>query len=401
MGSVFKVNPRCRFWYVKYKGADGRMYCESSRCERKEDAKKILRAKESKIDQGVPITPAVGKVTLDEAVEDLSAFYRKKGRAASLKGAERRARLHLAPFFGGKRRLATISSADIDAYVAKRQADSIRTKAARTTITEDGTELVEPEKRKPVSSAQINRELQLLRRLFTLAIRNGRLMTRPSIELLAEAPPRSGFFERDQIDALCAHLPAEVQPIVRFMFITGWRLSEVLGLEWNRVDFTGRGHVRLASGTTKNGEARLFPMTIELRQLMEARQAAKAAAELETEQIIPWVFFRLIAEGRGGPLKAHAVKTFTKAWKSACAKAGCPGRIPHDLRRSAIRTFVRRGLGEHTAMALSGHKTSSVFRRYDIVSADDLEDAAAKLDAAPQPAPSEDRSAVVRKFAAR
>jgi integrase len=385
VGSVFRVNKKCRFWYVKYKGADGRWYCESSRCDTKEGAKKYLRAKESKIDEGVPITPEVGKLSLADAVEDLTAFYRKKGRAASLKGLERRARLHLYPFFGAKRRLASIASADIDAYVVKRQADTFLTKKG---------------KQKPVSPAQINRELQSLRRLFTLAIRNGKLMSRPAIELLKEAAPRSGFFEREQIDELCAFLPADVEPIVRFMFITGWRLSEVLKLEWNRVDFSGRGHVRLASGTTKNGEARLFPMTTELRELMEARQKAKASAELETKQIIPWVFFRLIAEGRGGPKKAHRVKAFAKSWKTACEKAGCPGRIPHDLRRSAIRTFVRSGLSEHTAMALSGHKTSSVFRRYDIVSAADLEEAAAKLDAAPALQSEEERGRV-RKFAAR
>ena len=52
-------------------------------------------------------------------------------------------------------------------------------------------------------------------------------------------------------------------------------------------------------------------------------------------------------------------------------------------RRSAVRTFVRRGTSVHTAMALSGHKTSSVFRRYDIVSPEDLWDAAWKLDSAP------------------
>jgi len=47
----------------------------------------------------------------------------------------------------------------------------------------------------------------------------------------------------------------------------------------------------------------------------------------------------------------------------------------------AVRNFVRRGITEHTAMKLSGHKTASIFRRYDIVSPEDLRDAARKLDA--------------------
>ena len=69
-----------------------------------------------------------------------------------------------------------------------------------------------------------------------------------------------------------------------------------------------------------------------------------------------------------------------KSWKAACKAAGCLGRIPHDVRRSPVRTSSAAGSGEHTAMKLSGHKTSSVFRRYDIVSPDDLREAARKLD---------------------
>ena len=58
---------------------------------------------------------------------------------------------------------------------------------------------------------------------------------------------------------------------------------------------------------------------------------------------------------------------------SGAARRGLPGRIPHDLRRSAVRSFVRAGLSEHVAMRLSGHLTASVFRRYDVVSEDDLD----------------------------
>jgi len=91
------------------------------------------------------------------------------------------------------------------------------------------------------------------------------------------------------------------------------------------------------------------------------------------------VFVRLVAAGRGGPKKAQRIVSLTKAWKAACAAAGCPGRIPHDLRRTAVRNMVRRGVPERVAMQLTGHKTRSIFERYNIVSAGDLRTAAVQL----------------------
>jgi integrase len=71
---------------------------------------------------------------------------------------------------------------------------------------------------------------------------------------------------------------------------------------------------------------------------------------------------------------------FNKAWRKARVAAGCPGRIPHDFRRTAVRTLVRAGVPERVAMQLTGHKTRAVFERYNIVSSGDLRDAARRLD---------------------
>ena len=69
-----------------------------------------------------------------------------------------------------------------------------------------------------------------------------------------------------------------------------------------------------------------------------------------------------------------------KAFRAACKETGVGDRILHDLRRSAIRRMVRKGISETVAMRLAGHKTMSVFRRYAITSTEDLRDAASRLE---------------------
>jgi integrase len=85
-----------------------------------------------------------------------------------------------------------------------------------------------------------------------------------------------------------------------------------------------------------------------------------------------------------------------KAWQKACVAAGLgvlsevegkadpryTGLIVHDLRRSAIRNLVRAGVKEKVAMEISGHKTRSVFDRYNIVDTGDVVEAMRRLQTA-------------------
>ena len=159
----------------------------------------------------------------------------------------------------------------------------------------------------------------------------------------------------------------------------GWRIdSEVLPLQWQHVDFAS-GEVRIWVGDDKNDAGRVFVMTGDLRALLQAQHAEHETLKKAGGHITPWVFVRMVAKGRGGPKSPRRVLSIHKAWKAACRAAGLPGRIPHDFRRSAARNMVRAGVPERVAMKLTGHKTRSVFDRYNIVSDGDLASAAVKL----------------------
>ena len=91
-------------------------------------------------------------------------------------------------------------------------------------------------------------------------------------------------------ESIMKHLPDHVRPVIHFAFITGWRtLSEILPLQWRQVDFKA-WEIRLHPGSTNNKEGRIFPMTWELRSLLEEQRKRADAWQRETGSINPGVF---------------------------------------------------------------------------------------------------------------
>ena len=159
-----------------------------------------------------------------------------------------------------------------------------------------------------------------------------------------------------------------------FGYHTGWRRGEILNLQWRQVDRRA-GEVRLDPGTTKNKQGRVFPYGEfpTLHTLIEAQW--QAHEQLKAKDILsPWLFPRL-----RGAKPGDRIGSFRKAWATACTKAGYPGRLFHDLRRTAVRNLVRAGVPEKVAMTLTGHKTRAVFERYNIVSDSDVRAAVRRL----------------------
>jgi hypothetical protein len=117
MGQLYK---RGRVWWIKYY-QNGRPLRESTGTTKETVARRMLRVREGDVEHGIPIEPKMGKVTFEDAATDITNDYTANGKR-SLGELTRRIDKHLAPVFRG-RRLGSITTSDVRAYIAKRQAD--------------------------------------------------------------------------------------------------------------------------------------------------------------------------------------------------------------------------------------------------------------------------------------
>jgi len=338
MGSIYK---RGNIFWIQYHRR-GKPYRESTRSEKEADAKRLLRKREGEIAEGKLPGVYFDKVTFDELAAELEAEYEINNRKSIDRIKICMAKLRV--MFEGYR-IIDINSTKIKEYVDKRQQANVM----------NGT---------------INRELAALKRMLQIGVKS----TPPKVDRvlfipkLKESSPRKGFFEHGDFLALRDNLPDHLKALVTFGYKTSWRLSEIENLTWNQVDLN-QGVVTLNPGETKNDEGRTIYLDDELKEVFKRQLEARKQAEI----ISPYVFLN--------EDKTDRIKRFDKAWRAACKAAGISPHLFHDLRRTAIRNMVRAGIPERVAMMVSGHKTRSVFDRYNIVSDSDLKIAAQKQEA--------------------
>jgi integrase len=337
LGHVYR---RGKLWWIKYSVGGVRQH-ESSRSETKSEAVDLLKRRLQEAGQRRN-TREVEKTTFSDLEGLLVNDYRVNGRK-SLDTAKRSAK-HLRKRLGHFRAI-DITTARVRGYIAERQ--------------EDGA--------KP---ATIRKEVAALGRMMTLAVEDGLLPVRPKLPSIRVENVRTDFFQEHEFRAVAGQLPGPLRPLVQFLYLTGYRVSEAQNLVWSQVDLDA-GQLHLKVGTTKNSEGRVlaFRALPELAELLNRQRAETSALEQAEGMIVPWVFHR----------NGARIHNFHEAWRNACRRAGLPGKLVHSLRRSAARNMIRAGIPERVVMALCGWKTRSMLDRYNIVDTTDQEEGLKKL----------------------
>jgi integrase len=210
-----------------------------------------------------------------------------------------------------------------------------------------------------VGSASVNRSLGLLRRMFSIAVRQEQFPKDrvPFFEMLEEPQPRVGFLKPEEFVKLREELPEHLRPVLALGYYCGMRLGEIRRLKWSGVDLE-RGEITLQADETKNGRPRAIPLMLEVPEMLSIIRQKNPTTE--------YVF------GNDRPLG-----NFRKTWNSACVRAGLgrfekrPGRrkkyigfIFHSLRRTALTNMADAGVSAHAAMSISGHLSQKVYNDY-------------------------------------
>ena len=360
MAADIQATPKGEYW-LRYRDAAGRQRTENSgHCEchdkRAESKATVLLAQRiGEVRTGTLPSQKAARALVEDLAQSLlkvrrvallqkipenlpapTRVWREQAAAKLIADAERRWSVNLQATFGD-RKAAVVTTEDLNDYVLARHKSGAK-------------------------NATINREMAFLRRAYRVGYE-----MRP--RLVAEVPvfstklpesPRTGFIENDAFTELLAALK---EPGLRAMVLTayrlGFRMSELKNLLVLQV---AGGWIVLFAGATKNCKPRKVAMPSDVRAAVEACCAGKES----DSHVFTWPNGKQILD-------------FRASWAKACKEAGVAGLRFHDLRRSATRNIIRKGVPATVAMKITGHLTRAVFDAYDVTADQDLLEAAERI----------------------
>jgi integrase len=202
--------------------------------------------------------------------------------------------------------------------------------------------------------ATVNREITTLKTIFNKAVKNGKTERNPAqgVKQLKENNARDRILSPEEYARLLAHCPAHLKPIVKLAYYTAMRRGEILKLTWGQVDLK-EGFIKLRAEDTKTDEGRLVPLNRGLVEMFQALPRGLPMTPVFTYQ-------------------GHSIAEMKRSFATACKGAGIEDFTFHDFRHTAINNWRLQGHDYFRIMAASGHKTMSVFKRYNTVSKDEL-----------------------------
>jgi len=219
-----------------------------------------------------------------------------------------------------------------------------------------------------VKPATINKELALLKHMFTKAIEWGYVKQNPAklVKLLKEPPGRLRYLTPEELTRLLDASAPHLKPIVLMAVHTGMRRREILSLRWADVDLRKR---TITLTKTKNNERRIIPINAQLADVLRS-----VPLHLES----PFVF----CDRDGCPYDR-----IDNGFRRACQRAGIVDFRFHDLRHTFASHLIMRGANLRSLQELLGHKTGKMTVRYTHLSTPHLQETVSLLDTLFVPTP--------------
>jgi integrase len=334
-----------------------------------EHARQLLAEIQGQKHRGEITGTSADRVTCGELMDALLKHYHEM-KKKSVRDSEYRVNSTLKPYFG------TMLARNVTTQVL----EDYRQRRVATAGKRSGTRL---------SHVTVNRELAHLRAAFNLGAGTTppKVLQVPKFKMRPEDNARQGFLAREDYDSLIAALPWYLKPLVVTAHWTGVRKGELLEIQWPQIEWstsTQRGRIVLRTGKTKNGEGRVVPLTADNEAYLSA---ARRWLDDRGFAEFPYVFFHL---GKVAPEHDAAcpnqIHSFKEAWTEVVERLNLRTEAGefltfHDLRRTAVKHMDESGVSGAVRRAITGHKTDSMDRRYNIVDRNRLMNAGDLIDA--------------------